>query len=82
MDLRSIAEPSLPPDINRKRQHMIEGPLVLQVHKVKNAAVPSSKQHDSSSIKRLLRLQLTDGHAYISAIELEGPIPKLRFAFT
>ena len=56
----------------------LQGPLVLQLQKVKNVAVPSSKQHQASPNKRLLRLLLTDGHTSLSAVETEGPVEKLR----
>lgn len=76
MDLRSIGEPVLP----KCPSHKIErSPMVLQIQKIKNVAVPSAKQGHHSSSKRLLRLELTDGHAYISAAEIEGPIDKLRY---
>lgn len=52
--------------------------LVLQIQRVKNVAVPSEKQHNPSPSKRLLRLQLSDGHMSISAAEIEGPIERLR----
>lgn len=54
------------------------GPIVLQIQKVKNVAVPSTKQHNPSSAKRLMRLQLTDGKVSISAVETEGAIDKLK----
>ena len=56
----------------------IQGPLVLQVQKVKNVAVPSGKQHQPSPSKRLLKLLLTDGHRNISAAETDGPVERLR----
>ena len=56
----------------------VEGPIVLQVQKVKNVAVPSSKQHLPSPSRRLLRLQLTDGHVYCSAVETGGAVDTLR----
>ena len=75
MDLRSIGSPSLSAMGNKKRQQ-VEGPLILQIQKVKNVAVSSSKQNSSS--KRFLRIELTDGHTSVSAVELEGPIEHLR----
>lgn len=73
MDLRNISEPTLSDALK------VEGPMVLQIQRIKNVAVPSGKQHDPSPSKRLLRLHLTDGHTNFSAIEIEGPIEKLRY---
>ena len=53
--------------------------MVLQIQKVSNVAVPTSKHHDDSCKKRLLKLQLTDGHNYYHAIEYGSPIPHLRY---
>lgn len=77
MDLRSIGAPSLPVMAGKKR-HQLVGPLILQLQKVKNVAVSPSKQNSQSS-KRFLRLELTDGHKNISAVELQGPIDQLRY---
>ncbi len=82
MDLKTIAaDLSSPGDPSRCggiKTHRVDGPIVLQVQRVKNVAVPSNKQHDPSPSKRLLRLQLSDGHTHIGAAEIEGPIEKLR----
>ena len=78
MDLRSIGAPSLPA-MGSKRRQQVAGPLILQIQKVKNVAVPSSKQNSQTS-KRFLRVELTDGQKNISAMELEGPIGQLRYA--
>lgn len=77
MDLRVIGAPSLPAIGGKKRQQLA-GPLILQLHKVKNVAVSPSKQNSQSS-RRFLRLELTDGHSYVSAVELQGPIEQLRY---
>lgn len=80
LDLRgNNAEPTLSEQICHGGPHKINNfPLVLQIQRVKNVAVPSGKQHDPSPNRRLLRLQLTDGHVTISATEIDGPIEKLR----
>lgn len=56
----------------------VKGPIVLQIQKVKNVALPSTKQYHPSPSRRLLRLQLTDGHVYCSAVETEGAVDSLR----
>ena len=56
----------------------VKGPIVLQIQKVKNIAVPSTKQYHPSPSRRLLRLHLTDGHVYCSAVETEGAVENLR----
>uniref|UniRef100_A0A1X7UYY3 RecQ mediated genome instability protein 1 OB-fold domain-containing protein n=1 Tax=Amphimedon queenslandica TaxID=400682 RepID=A0A1X7UYY3_AMPQE len=75
LDLRKIGKKSLP-ELSKNRE--INGKLVLQIQKVSNVAVPTSKHHDDSCKKRLLKLQLTDGHNYCHAIEYGSPIPHLR----
>ena len=81
LDLRSIGAPGVSSDVARNLEHSLEGqPLVLQLQKVKNVAVPSTKQLLPSPSKRLLRLQLTDGHTTLSAVETEGPQRGLRYA--
>ena len=81
LDIRGIvAEPSLPEGFVQgvPTSKSFHQPLVFQIQKVKNVALPSSKQQDSSPSKRLLRLQLTDGHTTLSATEVDGPIERLR----
>ena len=78
-DLRSIGARSLPTDIARSMDSRVTGPKILQIQKVKNVAVSSTKQQNPSLSKRLIRLQLTDGKVNISAIEIEGAIDKLRY---
>ena len=56
----------------------MKGPLILQIQKIKNVAVPSGKQHDASPSKRLLRLVVTDGHVNIGAVETDGAVAALR----
>ena len=56
----------------------LSGPVIVQVQRLKNVGVPTAKQHSDAVSKRLLRLQLTDGHAHCNAIEIDGPIPGLR----
>lgn len=70
---------ALSEDISRNLTSEVNGPIVLQIQKVKNIAVPSRQQHDPSPSKRLLRLQLTDSHVLVSAVEFNGPINNLRY---
>ena len=60
--------------------HQIKGPIVLQLQRVRNVAVLSAKQHSEASSKRLLRVQLTDGHTHCSGVEVEDRIPGLRLS--
>ncbi|KAA8523068.1 hypothetical protein F0562_009491 [Nyssa sinensis] len=71
MDLRSIGGKCLPdPSLLRKSSH-IQGPKVLQISSVRD--ISRSSIADSSenlhNQKRLLRLNLTDGHSEITAVE-------------
>ena len=70
--------PALPEVLSHSEAQKIPSPLVLQIQKVKNVAVPPGKQHQPSPSKRLLKLVLTDGHKNISVVETEGPVEKLR----
>lgn len=45
-------------------------PLVLQIQKVRNVAVPKAQETETSASARLLRLSLTDGKATFSALEM------------
>ncbi len=78
MDLRTVGDNSLPVDVVRSMTGEVVGPLVLQIQKVKNVAMPSNKQHLPTPSRRMLRLQLTDSGEYMSAIESDGAIDKLR----
>ena len=59
----------------------LSGPVIVQVQRLRNVGVPSTKQHSDAVSKRLLRLQLTDGHTHCNAIEIDGPISGLRYVF-
>ena len=50
----------------------MKAPLILQIQKISNIAVPSYHQLDGNEGGvRLLKLQLTDGHTYCNALELK-----------
>ena len=49
----------------------MKAPLILQIQKVSNIAVPSYQDDGSGGGVRLLKLQLTDGHTYCNALELK-----------
>lgn len=52
--------------------YQVKAPLILQIQKVTNIAVPSYHQHDGhGGGARLLKLQLTDGYTYCNALELK-----------
>ncbi len=78
MDLRSIGDQSLSAEVVRSQTGEVMGQCVLQIQRVKNVAMPSTKQHLPSPSKRMLRFQLTDGKEYVNAIETDGHIDKLR----
>jgi len=49
---------------------IVDNPIILQIQKVKNVAVPKAHENDNSSTNRLLRLTLTDGKATFNALEM------------
>lgn len=56
----------------------VDGPLVLQVQKVRNVCIPKESDDGlSGSGARLIKLILTDGQHTINALELES-LPGLR----
>merc|ERR1712126_202263 len=59
-DLRQIARNQLPENINSGQVESINGPLVLQVQKIRNVSAPLANQ-DSSGAPRMLKFNLTDG---------------------
>ena len=79
MDLRSIGAGALSEDISRNLINEVSGPIVLQIQKIKNVAVPSTQQYNPSPSNRLLRLQLTDGNVHVPAVEFEVPVNNLRY---
>ncbi|KAL0451859.1 UNVERIFIED_CONTAM: Tudor domain-containing protein 3 [Sesamum latifolium] len=70
MDLRSIGGKCLPePSVLRKTPHL-QGPMVLQVcssRDISRSCLDGASGNSGS--RRLLRLELTDGHSRITAIE-------------
>lgn len=50
--------------------HQINGPIVLQIQKVRNVSAPTTKE-DSSFAPRMLKFTLTDGVITCSGIEIE-----------
>ena len=64
-DLKKVAAPILPSDVNTVKDGHIAGPLLLQVVAVENAAQPTDKQ-DHSPV--LLQVRLTDGHTKCCAV--------------
>nr|XP_032832939.1 tudor domain-containing protein 3-like isoform X2 [Petromyzon marinus] len=70
-DLRSIGDKFLPEEITRGKVDKLQGPLVLQVVKVRNVAAPR-EQESCQGAPRMLRLQLTDGHITCPAIEFRA----------
>jgi len=52
----------------------VEGPLILQVQKVRNVCMPKSLEDSAmnTSGPQLLRLTLTDGQQTMCALEMDG----------
>lgn len=49
---------------------IIDSPVVLQIQKVRNVAVPKAHENDPNASVRLLRLNVTDGKMTFSALEM------------
>ncbi|CAL1526822.1 unnamed protein product, partial [Lymnaea stagnalis] len=69
-DLREIGAPKVNEDINRGRLDYVEGPLVLQLQKLRVISAPKDNE-ESQAAPKLCRLSLTDGHVTCSAVTLE-----------
>eukprot|EP00112_Aurelia_sp_Birch-Aquarium-sp1_P016890 Seg3865.2 transcript_id=Seg3865.2/GoldUCD/mRNA.D3Y31 product="Tudor domain-containing protein 3" protein_id=Seg3865.2/GoldUCD/D3Y31 len=69
-DIRQIGKQILPADINKGKDSEINGPIVLQIQKVRNVSAPTTKE-DSSFAPRMLKFTLTDGVITCSGIEIE-----------
>lgn len=75
-DLREIAEPTIPQDIQKLDE--ITGKHVIQVISVSNIAQPSAKRTLSGVYPKLLRVRLANGGHKYTAIEYED-VTKLRY---
>ncbi|KAI7838895.1 hypothetical protein COHA_007360 [Chlorella ohadii] len=73
-DLKQVAAPCLPDDINRADSKKVAGPLVLQVSAVSDISQPSRASGDTERKGRILRLKLTDGRSSCVGIEF-APLP-------
>lgn len=67
-DLVDIGEGGLPEDVSRNKVETIAGPVVVQIQKIRNVSAPKSNP-ESDNCPRLLRVHLTDGTSYCSAIQ-------------
>lgn len=67
-DLVDIGEGGLSEDVTRNKVETMTGPVVVQIQKVRNVSAPKSNQESDHS-ECLLRLHLTDGTSYCSAIQ-------------
>ncbi|CAA6660822.1 unnamed protein product [Spirodela intermedia] len=78
MDLRSFGSKSLPDPVGMKKLSQLQGPLILQVVHARDIYQSSidAAFKDSQYHHRLLRLNLTDGHTEVLAIEYT-PIPSI-----
>ncbi|KAH9507786.1 tudor domain-containing protein 3 [Bulinus truncatus] len=70
VDIRDIGTPWLNEDINKGRVDYVEGPLVLQLQKLRVVSAPKDNE-ESQTAPKLCRLSLTDGHVTCSAVALE-----------
>ncbi|CAB4026144.1 Hypothetical predicted protein, partial [Paramuricea clavata] len=67
-DLKEIGFKVLTEEVKRGQVKMVEGPLVLQIQKIRNISAPKANE-ESGAAPRLLKLQLTDGHTTCFALE-------------
>ncbi|CAN8006328.1 unnamed protein product, partial [Ixodes hexagonus] len=67
-DLVDIGEGGLSEDVTRNKVETMTGPVVVQIQKVRNVSAPKSNPESDHS-QSLLRLHLTDGTSYCSAIQ-------------
>ncbi|XP_071786876.1 uncharacterized protein [Asterias amurensis] len=70
-DLRHIGIPAFSTDTSKGKGDKIQGPMVLQIQKVRNISAPKANE-DSGAAPPLLRLQLTDGHTTVMAVVLNS----------
>ncbi|XP_038055365.1 tudor domain-containing protein 3-like [Patiria miniata] len=71
IDLRHIAVAAIPTDITKGKMDKMQGPMVLQVQKIRNISAPKANE-DSGAAPPLLRIQLTDGHTMVMALVLNS----------
>ncbi|XP_057968704.1 uncharacterized protein LOC131158112 [Malania oleifera] len=70
MDLRVIGGKSLPDPIALRKSSHIKGPKVLQISSARDISRSGhAESSGSSNSRRLLRLNLTDGHSELTAVE-------------
>jgi len=77
-DLRQLGEKILPENINSGQVKTIDGPIVLQLQKIKNVSAPTIHQ-DSQGAPRMLKLNLTDGSTHCVGVEFQS-IPFLKMS--
>lgn len=78
LDLRHIGEKYLPENINSGQVESINGPVVMQIQKIRNVSAPMAIQESQGS-PRMIKLNLTDGVTHCIAIEFE-PIQALKLS--
>ncbi|XP_022788842.1 tudor domain-containing protein 3-like isoform X2 [Stylophora pistillata] len=69
LDLKQYGVKHLPDDINRGKVQSVNGPMVLQVQKLRNVSAPKSNEESNHS-PRFLKVQLTDGHLTCYGLEI------------
>ena len=69
-DLRQISRECLPDNINSGQITSLNGPVVLQVQKVRNLSAPMINQ-ESIAAPRMFKLNVTDGNIHCIAIEFK-----------
>lgn len=66
-DLRDIGDPALPEDFI-KEPSKLEGPVVVQIQKIRNVSAPKANE-ESTSAPRMLKLTLHDGKTICTGLE-------------
>jgi len=56
--------------ITNENGDVVVQPVIWQIQKVRNVAVPKAQENDPSASSRLLRLSLTDGKTTFNALEM------------
>ncbi|XP_028406082.1 tudor domain-containing protein 3-like isoform X3 [Dendronephthya gigantea] len=67
-DLKVVGSKVLSEHVKRGQLQSIEGPVVMQIQKIRNISAPKANE-ESGAAPRLLKLQLTDGHITCFALE-------------
>ncbi|XP_013399608.1 tudor domain-containing protein 3-like, partial [Lingula anatina] len=69
-DMKQIGQKVIPEEINRGKLQSWDGPIVLQVHKIRNVTAPKDNE-ESNVAPRMLKITFTDGCAMCNGLEVE-----------